>query len=273
MLFKLNDTLKFLESEGIANPDVGIVLGTGLGNLIHHIDIIKSIDYVSIPNFPLSTVEFHKGKLVYGWLKNKKVVLMQGRFHYYEGYSFQDIAFPIIVLKLLGIKRLVLSNAAGGINLNYKKGDLVAISDHINLLPGNPLIGKNSDELGSRFPDMSEPYCSTMKQLYQEACKNQSVKYLEGVYAAVTGPHLETRAEYKFLKIIGADLVGMSTVPEVIVANHMMLPCLAVSVVTDECDPENLKPIDISEIIEVAGKADIRLSNLFIELIEKLNVS
>jgi len=262
-----------LKSEGITSPEVGVVLGTGLGDLVNHIDIIKSIDYASIPNFPVSTVEFHKGKLIYGWLNNKKVMVMQGRFHYYEGYSFREITFPIRVFKFLGIKHLLLSNAAGGINLNYKKGDLVAIEDHINLLPGNPLIGENSDELGNRFPDMSEPYCSTIRSIYKKACENQGVKYHEGVYVSVTGPNLETRAEYKFLKIIGADMVGMSTVPEVIVANHMKLTCFAISVITDECDPLNLKPINIEEIIELAGKADKILSELFIELIGKLNVS
>lgn len=273
MLIKIKETIDFLKSEGIISPEVGIVLGTGLGDLINHIDIVKSIDYASIPNFPISTVEFHKGKLIYGWLNNKKVVVMQGRFHYYEGYSFHEITFPIRVIKYLGIEHLLLSNAAGGINLNYKKGDLVAIEDHINLLPGNPLIGANLDEMGNRFPDMSEPYSSTIRSIYKNACEIHGVKYNEGVYVSVTGPNLETRAEYKFLKIIGADMVGMSTVPEVIVSNHMKLPCFAVSVITDECDPTNLKPINIEEIIEVAGKSDKILSKLFIELIGKLNVS
>ena len=271
MLQKLNETVKYLQAEGVSDPEIGIVLGTGLSDLINHIDIIKSIDYSSIPNFATSTVEFHKGKLIIGWLKDKKVIVMQGRFHFYEGYSFQDITFPIRVMKLLGVKNLLLSNAAGGVNLNFKKGDLVVIEDHINLLPGNPLIGKNIDELGERFPDMSEPYCRNMTKLYKKACKNQGVNYNEGVYVAVTGPNLETRAEYKFLKTIGADLVGMSTIPEVIVANHMKLPCFAVSVVTDECDPKNLKPVNIAEIIEVAGKSDKVLSKLFIEIIENVS--
>lgn len=273
MLLKLKETVNYLESEGIVSPEIGIVLGTGLGDLINHVEIIKSIDYSSIPNFPVSTVEFHKGKLIYARLSGKKIIIMQGRFHFYEGYSFQEITFPIRVMKLLGVKHLLLSNAAGGINLNFKKGDLVAIEDHINLLPGNPLIGKNYDELGDRFPDMSDPYCGNINRLYRQACKNQGVNYDQGVYVAVSGPNLETRAEYKFLKRMGADMVGMSTVPEVIVANHMKLPCFAVSVITDECNPKNLKPINIPEIIEVAGKSDKVLSKLFIEVIEKLDVS
>jgi purine-nucleoside phosphorylase len=273
MIQKLKEIIKYLESEDISDPEVGIVLGTGLSDLINHIEIIKTLDYSTIPNFPVSTVEFHKGKLIIGKLKGKKVIVMQGRFHFYEGYSFQEITLPIRVMKLLGVKHLLLSNAAGGINLNFKKGDLVAIEDHINLLPGNPLIGKNIDELGERFPDMSDPYCGKLTKHYEQACKNQGLSFNQGVYAAVSGPNLETRAEYKFLKIIGADLVGMSTVPEVIVANHMKLPCFAVSVVTDECDPKNLKPVNISEIIEVAGKSDKILSKLFMEVIEKLDVS
>lgn len=273
MLIEIKETASYLESEGILNPEIGIVLGTGLGDLVNHIDVIKTIDYSSIPHFPISTVEFHKGKLIYGNLAGKKVLVMQGRFHHYEGYSFQEITFPIRVMNVLGVKQLLLSNAAGGVNLTFKKGDLVAIEDHINLLPSNPLIGKNLDELGDRFPDMSEPYAKSINNIYKQACQNQGVGYHQGVYAAVAGPNLETRAEYRFLKIIGADLVGMSTVPEVIVANHMKMPCFAVSVVTDECDPENLKPINIAEIIEIAGQSDKTLSNLFMAVIEQLNVS
>lgn len=268
MLKKLNETLTYLKQQGLTNADVGVVLGTGLGDFISHIEIIKTIDYSSIPHFPTSTVEFHKGKLILGLLHGKKILVMQGRFHFYEGYSFQEITFPIRVMKLLGVKQLLLSNAAGGMNLDLKKGDLIAIDDHINLLPGNPLIGKNIDELGDRFPDMSAPYCSVTNALYKQACAIHNVKYQEGVYVAVSGPCLETRAEYRFLRTIGADMVGMSTVPEVIVANHMKLPCFAVSVITDECDPTNLKPINISEIIEVAGKSDKVLSALFKEIIK-----
>lgn len=273
MIKKIHTAVEYLKKHGIENVEVGIVLGTGLGDLINQMEIVKSFDYSSIPNFPVSTVEFHKGKLLYGKIKGKFVLVMQGRFHYYEGYSFQDITFPIRVLKILGIKHLLLSNAAGGINLKYKKGDLVAIEDHINLLPGNPLIGINLDDLGDRFPDMSAPYCSELVQLYKLSCKKYGVNYNKGVYASVTGPNLETKSEYKYLKIIGADLVGMSTVPEVIVANHMKLPCFAVSVVTDECDPKNLKPVNITEIIDIASKTDKILSKIFCSMIQNLKVS
>lgn len=270
---KLSITIEYLKSQGINNVEAGVVLGTGLGDLVNYIEIIKTIDYSDIPNFPISTVEFHKGKLVYGHIQGKTIIILQGRFHFYEGYGFKEITFPIRVLKLLGIQYLLLSNAAGGINLNFKKGDLVVIDDHINLLPGNPLIGNNMSEMGERFPDMSNPYSKIVNTLYKNACVIEGVDYHKGVYVSVTGPNLETRAEYKFLKIIGADMVGMSTVPEVIVANHMKLPCFAVSVITDECDPENLKAIDIQEIIAVAGKADKILTKLFIEVIKNLNVS
>lgn len=195
---------------------------------------------------------------------------MQGRFHAYEGYSLQQIVFPIRVMKLLGIKRLFLSNAAGGINLTFKKGDLVLIDDHINLLYGNPLTGKNFDELGPRFPDMSVPYNPDLSNLLQQNSTKLKIELKKGVYAAVNGPNLETKAEYRYLKVIGADMVGMSTVPEVIAANHMQLPCAAISVITDECDPGNLKPINIEEIIEIAGKADAKLSKLFYESIMDL---
>jgi purine-nucleoside phosphorylase len=196
---------------------------------------------------------------------------MQGRLHAYEGYSMQEIVFPIRVMKMLGIKNLFLSNAAGGINLNYRKGDLVLIDDHINLLSGNPLSGRNLDELGQRFPDMSDPYDFALKSIIQQKAAEQGIVLQKGVYAAVHGPNLETKAEYRYLKIIGADLVGMSTVPEVIAAVHMQLPCVAVSVITDECDPDNLKPVNIEEIIQIAGKADNILSRLFAETIKSLS--
>lgn len=267
---KIQEAKVFLEDKGIMNPEVGVVLGTGLNDLINYIDIEVSISYSEIPHFPVSTVEFHKGKLIYGRLGSKKVLLMQGRFHAYEGYGMQEITFPIRVMKMLGIKILFLSNAAGGINLSFKKGNLVLIEDHINLLTGNPLSGKNIDELGPRFPDMSEPYDSGIKNLIRQKAAEHGIEIFGGVYAAVHGPNLETKAEYRFLRTIGADLVGMSTVPEVIVASHMNLPCIAVSVVTDECDPDNLKPVNIDEIIEVAGKADKKLSLLFAETIKDL---
>jgi purine-nucleoside phosphorylase len=267
MIEIIKETSDFIKSRGVESPEVGIVLGTGLGQLVNEMEIIASISYEDIPNFPISTVEFHAGRLIYGKLSGKYVLAMQGRFHYYEGYSFQQITFPVRVMKLLGVKSLLLSNAAGGVNLDFKKGDLIMIDDHINLLPSNPLIGKNIDALGVRFPDMSTPYSPFLNKMIEKAASIHNVKIKKGVYAAVMGPNLETRAEYRFLKIIGADLVGMSTVPEVIVANHMNLPCAAISVVTDECDPDNLKPVDIQEIIKVAHTADGQLSRIFKEVI------
>ena len=260
----------YLIQKGIINPEIGIVLGTGLNHLLDYADIKQTISYSEIPGFCVSTVEFHKGNLVYGTIADKNVLIMQGRFHSYEGYSMQQIVFPIRVMKLLGVKYLFLSNATGGINLNFKKGDLVLVDDHINLQSDNPLTGKNFDELGSRFPDMNEPYHPDLKDKLLRKAKELKMDLKKGVYAAVNGPNLETKAEYRYLKIIGADLVGMSTVPEVIAANHVQLPCVAVSVVTDECDPDNLKPVSFAEIIEVAAKADEKLSLLFAETIKGL---
>ncbi len=260
---QIQEAKEFLISNGILNVETGIVLGTGLHQLLNYVDIKKTIPYSQVPGFPVSTAEFHKGNLIYGTIANKNVLVMQGRFHSYEGYSMPQIVFPIQVMKLLGVQRLFLSNAAGGINLDFKKGDLVIIDDHINLQSGNPLTGKNLDEYGSRFPDMSQPYDPYLKNLLQEKADELKINLQKGVYAAVNGPNLETKAEYRYLKIIGADMVGMSTVPEVIAANHMQLPCVAISVITDECDPDNLKPVNITEIIEVARKADEKLSALF----------
>ena len=261
---------EYLIQKGITNPEIGIILGTGLNHLLDYVDIKQTISYSEIPGFCLSTVEFHKGNLVYGTIADKNVLIMQGRFHSYEGYSMQQIVFPVRVMKLLGVKYLFLSNAAGGINLNFKKGDLVLIDDHINLQSGNPLTGKNFDELGSRFPDMNEPYHPDLKNKLLQKARELDIDLKKGIYAAVNGPNLETKAEYRYLKIIGADLVGMSTVPEVIAANHVQLPCVAVSVVTDECDPDNLKPVSIAQIIAVATKADEKLSLLFAETIKVL---
>jgi purine-nucleoside phosphorylase len=273
---QLNVTTQFLIEKGISNATVGVVLGTGLHKILEHIEVLQSIPYNEIPNFPVSTVEFHKGNLVYGKLGDKHVMIMQGRFHQYEGYDMQQIAFPVRVMKMLGIKALFLSNAAGGINLTLKKGDLVLLDDHINLQSGNPLTGKNYDDLGGRFPDMSEPYSKKLNNLLLSTASKLNLELKTGVYAAVNGPNLETRAEYRYLKIIGADMVGMSTVPEVIAANHCALFCAAISVITDECDPDNLKPINIAEIIETAGKADEKVAAILKETItilkfEKIN--
>ena len=267
---ELEKAKEYLVAQGIDNADAGIVLGTGLHQFINLIEVTHTIPYSEVPNFPVSTVEFHKGNLIYGNIGTKKVLVMQGRFHSYEGYSMQQIVFPIRVMKLLGIKYLLLSNVSGGINSKFKKGDLVLLDDHINLQSGNPLTGKNIDDLGGRFPDMSEPYSKIIAKKLKNEAKALNLKLKEGVYAAVNGPNLETRAEYRYLKVIGADMVGMSTVPEVIAANHMQLPCAAISVITDKCDPDNLKPVNIPEIIEIAGKADEKLSRLFFETIKQM---
>ncbi len=267
----IQESATFLAERGIkAKPVVGIVLGTGLGALVNKIEVELTIPYTDIPHFPQATVEFHKGNLLYGKIGGVQVIAMQGRFHYYEGYSMQQVTFPVRVMKALGVEMLLLSNAAGGMNLNYKKGDLILIDDHINMLPDNPLRGLSDPSLGERFVDMSAPYDASLQQRMLQKAMEQNIPLQKGTYVAVMGPNLETRAEYRWLRSTGADMVGMSTVPEVIVANQIGLKCLAVSVITDECDPENLKPVNISEIIQVAGKADEKLSTLFTSLIEGL---
>ncbi len=269
MLKKIQQTVNYLKSRGIVSPEIGIVLGTGLGKLINEVEIIEIIDYKDIPNFPLATVEFHTGKLIYGILHEKKVLAMQGRFHYYEGYSLQQVTFPVRVMKQLGIQHLLLSNAAGAMKPDFKKGSLMLIDDHINFLPDNPLRGQNFEELGPRFPDMSRPYSKMLNDKMEAIARRDNIELHKGVYVAVMGPNLETRAEYRFFRTM-ADAIGMSTVPEVIVANHMGLPCAAVSVLTDECDPDNLKPASLSEILSVAAKAEEKLILLFTALIKEL---
>ncbi|TSE07823.1 MULTISPECIES: purine-nucleoside phosphorylase [Aquimarina] len=266
----IEETTEFLQGRGFENPEIGIILGTGLGQLINEIEIIQEISYNHIPNFPTATVEFHKGKLIYGKIEGKTVVVMQGRFHLYEGYSLQDVTYPVRVMHKLGIKTLLVSNASGAINLNFKKGELMLIDDHINLQGGSPLAFKGVEQLGSRFTDMSAPYDLSINSKLETIAKDNNINLHKGVYVSVMGPQLETRAEYRYLKIIGADAVGMSTVPEVIVANHLDLPVAAVSVLTDECDPDNLKPINIDEIIAMAGKAEPEMILLFKELIKSL---
>lgn len=256
------DCARFLQDKGIIQSTIGIVLGTGLGAFTREMEVELTIPYQEIPFFPTSTVEFHKGQLVYGSVGGRKVVAMQGRFHYYEGYSMQQITFPIRVMKALGVRFLFLSNAAGGMNLSFKKGDLVLLDDHINLQPDNPLRGMNDTSWGQRFVDMCAPYDGHLNALFEMKASELGIPLKKGVYVAVMGPNLETRAEYRWLRNTGADMVGMSTVPEVIVANQVGLPCAAVSVITDECDPDNLKPVNIAEIIEVAGKSDKTLSLL-----------
>lgn len=271
MIDHIKEATAYLKKHGITAPEVGVILGTGLGNKF--VEQIKNpivINYNSIPHFPISTVEFHKGKLIYGDVNGKKVLAMQGRFHYYEGYSMQQITLPVRVMKLLGIKYLLISNAAGNLNLKWKKGEMMLIDDHINLQPDNPLRGSNFEVFGPRFPDMSAPYSKKLNDLLIKIAKAKKIKLNKGVYVAVMGPNLETRAEYRFLKQIGADAVGMSTVPEVLVANHMGLPCCAISVLTDDCDPDKLQPVVISDIIAIAGKTEGKLTELYVELIEKI---
>jgi len=270
MFQKIAETADFLRQHGIEEAEIGIVLGTGLGKLVYEIEVIQELDYEHIPHFPIATVEFHKGKLIYGMLRGRKVLAMQGRFHYYEGYTLRQVTFPIRVMKLLGIHWLLLSNAAGALNTGYRKGDLMLLDDHINLLPDNPLTGSNIDEMGPRFPDMSCPYSPIINQKLLNIAEELNIELHKGVYAAVSGPNLETRAEYRYLKGIGADAVGMSTIPEVIVANHMNLPCAAISVLTDECDPDKLEPADIDDIIKTAGIAEDKLIRLFNALVVSL---
>ncbi|MFB6306609.1 MAG: purine-nucleoside phosphorylase [Flavobacteriales bacterium] len=266
----IKEAQQLIENKGVKTPEVGIVLGTGLSKLSEHIKVEVEIPYEEIPYFPEPTVEFHSGKLIYGEINGKKVIAMNGRFHYYEGYGMKQITFPIRVLYMLGIKTLLISNACGAMNLDIKKGDIMLLDDHINLQPENPLIGENEEKLGPRFVDMSKPYSPEVNDVINQVAKEKDITLHEGVYVAVTGPQLETRAEYRYLRTIGADVVGMSTVPEVIAANHMSLPVSAISVITDECDPDNLQPIDIDEVIEVAGKAEKKLTEVYGEVIGRL---
>ncbi len=239
---------------------VGIILGTGLGALADAVDAEAVLAYDAIPHFPLSTVESHHGKLLAGHLDGVPVFALQGRFHLYEGYDPKEITFPVRVLAALGVETLLISNAAGGMNPNFRRGDLMLVTDHINFQGVNPLSGPNDDGWGPRFPDMSAPYDADLIQLAEEAALGAAIKLQQGVYVAVEGPNLETRAEYRFLRTIGADAVGMSTVPEVIVARHMGLRCLAISVITDECFPDALEPVSIEDVLAAAGEAEPKLT-------------
>lgn len=270
MIERVNEAANFLQERGFENPEVGIILGTGLGALADEIEVEKEFVYANIPNFPIATVEFHKGKLIYGKLNGKTVVAMQGRFHYYEGHSMSQVVFPVRVMHKLGIQQLIISNAGGCMNLNWKKGELMLIEDHINLQPDNPLRGHEASAFGQIFTDMSQPYDANMNEKILEVATEKGITLNKGVYVSVVGPSLETRAEYRFLRMIGADVVGMSTVPEVIAANQMGLPVSAISVLTDECDPDNLKPINIEDIIETAKAAEKDLVFLIKGLMEKL---
>jgi purine-nucleoside phosphorylase len=267
---ELDESVNYLIEKGFDTPEIGIVLGTGLGRLAEALENAIEAHYNHIPYFPLATVEFHSGKLIFGTFQGKKVVVMQGRFHMYEGYDLVDVTYPIRVMHQLGIKNLFISNASGAINTDLKKGDLLLIEDHINLQGGSPLAFKNVAEFGTRFTDMSAPYDAEMRNKLLAIAKKGNISLKEGVYASVVGPQLETRAEYRMLKILGADAVGMSTVPEVIVANHLNLPVIAISVLTDECNPDHLEPVDIKEIIAIAEQTEPKLVYLFKELIKQL---
>jgi purine-nucleoside phosphorylase len=267
---KIEETLSVIRKHTTEEYPVGIILGTGLGGLVKEIEITHEIDYADLPYFPLSTVESHRGKLIFGKAGGKNVVAMQGRFHYYEGYTMQQITYPVRVMKFLGVHTLLVSNACGGMNPAYRRGDLMIMTDHINMLGDNPLIGKNEEELGPRFPDMSEPYNYELIKLAESAAKEHKIKVHKGVYVAVPGPNLETKAEYEFLRAIGADVVGMSTIPEDIVANHMGMKVLGMSIITDECFPETLKKVNVEEIIAAAMAAEPKMTLIMKEVIKRI---
>ena len=269
MLQTIKESATFLKERTNYKPQVGIILGTGLGGLVAEIEIEHSISYKDIPHFPVSTVEGHSGRLIFGNLGGKQVVAMQGRFHFYEGYSMEKVTFPVRVMKFLGIKHLIVSNASGGVNPDYEVGDLMILSDHINLIP-NPLIGSNIDELGPRFPDMSESYCKNLIAKAENIAKANKIPVQKGVYVALTGPTLETPAEYKYMRIIGGDTVGMSTAPEVIVARHMDIPCFAMSVITDLGVPGKIQKVSHSEIQKIAEIAEPKLTLIIKELIASI---
>ncbi len=270
---QIDDAVKYIRTKSQAQPAIGIILGTGLGGLATEIETELVIDYGDIPHFPLSTVETHHGKLIFGTLAGKKVVAMQGRFHYYEGYTMQQITFPVRVMSAkagLGVTTLLMSNAAGGLNPLFRAGDLMIITDHVNLSGDNPLIGPNDESLGPRFPDMSEPYSRKLIATAEQVALESKIAVQKGVFVSVTGPNLETRAEYRFLRWIGADAVGMSTVPECIVANHMGMEVFGISVITDECFPDALKPASLQAIVEVANRTEPKLTKVMKEIVRSL---
>jgi len=267
---QIAQALEFIRTKTAAKPKIGIILGTGLGGLVKEIKKEAVIDYANIPHFPVSTVESHQGKLIFGTLAGKKIVAMQGRFHMYEGYNLKQITFPVRVMKFLGVESILVSNAAGALNPLFQKGDVMLISDHINLLGDNPLIGPNDDELGTRFPDMSEAYSKELIALAEQAALDLKIRVQKGVYVAMPGPNLETKAEYRFLRTIGADAVGMSTIPEDIVAVHMGMKVLGFSILTDECFPDALKPALLKEILKVATKAEPKMTAIMKEVVKRM---
>ncbi|HEX2207691.1 MAG TPA: purine-nucleoside phosphorylase [Longimicrobium sp.] len=267
---RIDAAVAAIRARGTLQPRIGIILGTGLGGLAERIQVETAIPYEEIPGFPLSTVETHTGRLLLGTLGGKPVVAMQGRFHRYEGYTLQQVTFPVRVMRALGADTLLVSNACGGMHPFWAPGDLVLIADHINLLGDNPLIGPNADELGPRFPDMSQPYDPELQKLAVEVALDRRINLRRGVYVAVAGPNLETRAEYRMLRMMGADVVGMSTVPEVIVAIHGGMRVMGVSIITDQCLPDALEPANIEHIIATAGRAEPHLTSLVEGVVERL---
>ena len=270
LIEKIDETVSYIRKKTDAEPEIGIILGTGLGRLADEIEIDLELSYSELPNFPVSTVESHKGKLLFGKISGKSVVAMQGRFHFYEGYNMLEITFPVRIMKFLGIKNLLISNASGSMNPYLRKGQIMIIEDHINLTGNNPLIGITDSKLGIRFPDMSEAWSQRLIKLTERIAMEIQLKIHKGVYVAVSGPCLETRAEYRFLRNIGADVVGMSTVPENIVARQMGMEVLGLSVVTDECYPDSLQPCTLEDILEAAASAEPFLTRLMKEIVKKL---
>jgi purine-nucleoside phosphorylase len=267
---QMDDALRFIRTKTSSAPAVGIILGTGLGALAQEIHKEIVIDYSEIPHFPISTVESHHGKLIFGTLAGKQVVAMQGRFHFYEGYTMKQITFPVRVMKLLGVQTLLISNAAGALNPQFRRGEIMLMTDHINLLGDNPLIGPNDDSLGPRFPDMSEPYSKELLNAAESVARDLGISIQKGVYVAMPGPNLETRSEYRFLRSVGADAVGMSTVPEDIVAIHMGMRVVGVSIITDECFPDTLKPVTLEEVIAIANQAEPKMTAIMKELVARM---
>ena len=268
MLELIKQTADHLKEKTNFEPQIGIILGTGLGGLVNEINIAHAISYEDIPNFPVSTVEGHKGQLIFGDLGGKRVVAMQGRFHFYEGYSMNELVFPVRVMKFLGIEKLMVSNASGGVNPDFEIGDIMLISDHINLFPTNPLMGPNMNELGPRFPDMSQAYSKDILKTAEEVAKELDIYVVKGIYAGLSGPTLETPAEYQYVRNVGADAVGMSTVPEVIAARHMGIPCFGVSVITDLGVPGKIVEVTHEDVQKVAAKAELILTKMVKRLFE-----
>ncbi len=267
----LNEVVEYLQERGVGQVDCGVILGTGLGDLASKIEVEKEWSYNQIPHLPVASVEFHFGRLLYGKLGGKWVLAWQGRFHYYEGYTMEQVVMPVRITRLLGGRAMLISNAAGALNPEHDLGDLMCIEDHINLQPDNPLRGPNVNELGSRFPDLYRAYHLGLRTALHRIAEAQGTTLRAGIYASVAGPHLETPAEYRYLRTIGADAVGMSTAPEVIACAHMGMPCAAISVLTDACDPERLAPVVIEEILATAQKSEGALSRLFEQLIVELD--